>query len=172
MNDKPLETERKFLIAMPDPELLDALGFDRIEITQTYLLAPSIDFSSRVRLSITDGRRVYTATEKQRLSDLTRTELEREISEREYTRLLKKADPALRPIKKLRRTAPYAGVLLEIDIYPFWQDRAILETELKSEDQPVSLPDYIRVIREVSFDPRYTNRSLAAAVPYDELSDD
>ncbi|MBO4331157.1 MAG: hypothetical protein J5827_03690 [Oscillospiraceae bacterium] len=169
MSSLPLETERKFLIAMPDPELLDRLGFSRISITQTYLLCRDEGVSSRVRRSVENGLTSYTATEKRRITDITRVEAERSISAEEYGRLLALADPSLKVIEKLRRTAEYDGLLLEIDIYPFWSDRAILETELPFADRPVRLPEYIRVIREVSSDKRYTNRSLAAEVPYDSI---
>ena len=36
-----------------------------------------------------------------------------------------------------------------------------MEIELEREDQPVRFPDGIRVIREVTGDPNYTNASLA-----------
>ena len=169
MSSLPLETERKYLIAMPEPGLLDALGFSRISITQTYLLCPDEGASSRVRRSVENGLTSYTATEKRRITDITRVELERSITSEEYGRLLALADPSLKVIEKLRRTAKYDGMLLEIDIYPFWSDRAVLETELPDEDRPVRLPDYLRVIREVSSDKRYTNRSLAASVPFESI---
>ena len=50
---------------------------------------------------------------------------------------------------------------MEIDIYPFWDDRAVAEVEVGSEDEVVHLPDCIRVIREVTEDGRYKNASLA-----------
>ena len=64
---------------------------------------------------------------------------------------------------------PYRGKLLEVDLYPFWQDRAILEVELASEDETFALPDYLTVITEVTGDRRYKNVQLARSVPYDEL---
>jgi len=57
---------------------------------------------------------------------------------------------------------------LEIDVFPFWRDRAFCECELQSEDEPLPLPDWLHVYREVTDDPRYTNRALARSVP-DEI---
>lgn len=51
--------------------------------------------------------------------------------------------------------------MLEIDLFPFWKDRAFCEVELAREEETVNLPPWLEVIREVTDDPRYTNASLA-----------
>ena len=53
------------------------------------------------------------------------------------------------------------GFCYEIDVYPEWTDRAVLEIELEREDQAVVLPDWVSVLREVTEDPRYTNHALS-----------
>ena len=55
--------------------------------------------------------------------------------------------------------------LFEIDVYPFWTDRAIMEIELDSEEREVMLPPSIEVIKEVTGDGRYTNAAIAREVP-------
>ena len=60
---------------------------------------------------------------------------------------------------------PFDFHVLEIDLYPFWNDQAVLEVELKSEEEAFLLPPEIRVIREVTEDPRYLNSSLARELP-------
>ena len=55
--------------------------------------------------------------------------------------------------------------LFEIDVYPFWTDRAIMEIELDSEEREVMLPPFIEVIKEVTGDGRYTNAAIAREVP-------
>ena len=92
----------------------------------------------------------------------TRVEVEREISEDEYEAYLLQRDPSRHTIEKTRYAFPYKGHTVEIDIYPFWTDRAILETELRSEDEEALLPPFIRLLREVTEDPAYTNAALAA----------
>ena len=74
-----------------------------------------------------------------------------------------------RTVKKTRYLVPFEGHTLEIDVFPFWHDRAFCECELQSEDEPLPLPDWLHVYREVTADPRYTNRALARAVPDDTL---
>ena len=162
---KGFEIERKFKIAMPSTEALLAMeGAQYSDIVQTYLLCEE-GVTSRVRRREGRGGVRYTATEKRRITAVTAVENERELSEEEYRALLETADPDLTPIEKRRITVPYGGYLLEVDIYPFWQNTAILEIELPSEDAAFTLPPAIRVIEEVTADYRYKNVSLARKIP-------
>lgn len=165
-----LEIERKWLIVRPDPVLLAARpGAEAIRITQTYLLAGEGESSRRVRAAVhmpdtPDARTIYTHTVKRRLSHTVAEEEEREIDRDAYLALLADADPACTPIEKTRWRIPYEGRILEIDIYPFWEKQAVLEIELPSPDTPVSLPDWLTVLCEVSDDRRYSNHNLARGV--------
>ena len=94
---------------------------------------------------------------------------EGEIDQLEYIRLSREVQPGCKPLGKTRYRIPYQGHVLEFDIYPFWQDRAILEIELKREDEGAAIPDYVHIIRDVSADPAYKNRSLAENVVYEEI---
>ncbi len=167
MSAKP-EIERKFLIVMPDEGILAAQeGAFCDRIVQTYLTAePGV--TARVRRREGRAGVSYTHTEKRRLTNITAWEDEREIDGDEYRALLERADPALRPIEKRRWTVPSGGLLLEIDIYPFWQRQAVLEVELPAEDTSLSFPPFLRILREVTDDRRYKNVSLARCVPPEE----
>ena len=167
MKDSIYEIERKYLIRFPDSELLNSCS-GRTEITQTYLLSRD-GRTARVRKRGLDGEYTYTHTQKARISDVKRIELEREISEEEYTRLLEDADPSRGVIHKDRYCLTYREQMFEIDVYPFWNDRAIMEIELDNEGQEIIFPPEIQIIREVTADKRYTNSSLAKQVPYDSI---
>ena len=56
----------------------------------------------------------------------------------------------------------------EIDIFPEWKKQAILELELRSEDEEVVFPEEVEVIREVTADRRYLNHALASYMPEEE----
>lgn len=164
----PLEIERKFLIAYPDVAFLKTLDGCRIlKITQTYLLCD--DGTLRVRKTVCAGKTTYRVTQKQRISALTRVEDEKEISEETYTELLRCADGARTPVVKTRYAFPAGTHTAEIDIFPFWQDRAILEIELASEDEPYEIPPFLTVIKEVTGDRRYTNASFAKKIVTETL---
>jgi CYTH domain-containing protein len=41
--------------------------------------------------------------------------------------------------------------------------------ELEREDEGAAIPDYVQIIRDVSADPAYKNRSLAENVVYETI---
>lgn len=171
MNQAGIEIERKYLIRMPDEGQLAAMpGCEIWDIVQTYL-TDGKDMSTRRVRSIQTGAKVqYVHTVKHRKTNMTHDEWEVEVSREEYDRLLQDANPALRSIHKRRYRIPFEGQLLEIDVYSFWHDRATLEIELKSEDQQVILPEWLSIVRELTDDPAYKNRCLAARIPMEALN--
>ena len=165
----PIETERKFLIRYPDISLLKSESGVRIKkIEQTYLLNAE-NKSTRVRKICEDERIKFVKTIKERISVLSVYEDEFEIDEQTYNEELKSKDPEKNTITKTRYCIPFDEHIIEIDIFPFWSDRAILEVELSSESEEFSLPSFVSVIKEVSDDPRYKNTRLAKDIPFDEI---
>ncbi|MBP3393125.1 MAG: hypothetical protein J6M38_01290 [Lentisphaeria bacterium] len=155
------EIERKYLIAYPDGEKLMALPGARVcDIVQTYLCPD--EGERRVRRWCEDGKETFYYTRKQKAGELRRLEEEQEISEEAYESLLREADPRYHPLKKRRYTIPYGNHRAEIDVYPFFRDRAILEVELSDENEEFDLPDFVSVIREVTGEKEYKNPVLAA----------
>ena len=167
MNTSGMEIERKFLIRYPDKAFLES-AYSTTEIVQTYLSAPK-GVSERVRKRWDAEQCKYYHTEKIHISDMTRIEKEREIGEAEYLELLTRADSERKPIEKMRCCIDYRGQIFEIDLYPFYTDRAIMEIELASETQEIVFPPEVEIIREVTSDKRYTNASMARSIPYDEI---
>lgn len=159
---EPYETERKFLIEYPDVEWLESMDTCRkVEIKQTYLKSAEGD-EVRVRRRGYDGHYVYFLTSKRTVSGIKRIETERRLSEDEYNRLLETADESKNPIYKTRYCLLYENQYFEIDLYPFWEDKAIVELELSDENAPIFFPDEIKVIEEVTDNPEYKNSSLAS----------
>ena len=158
---EPFEIERKFLIEYPDIKWLDSLtNCQRIEIIQTYLKSDS-DEEVRVRQRGFDGHYIYFQTIKRKVSEIKRVEIERRLSESEYIRLLMDADTTRRQIRKDRYCLTYENQYFEIDVYPFWNDKAIAEIELSDENAEIKFPKQIKVIKEVTDDESYKNASLA-----------
>ena len=156
-----LEIERKFLIKYPD---VASLSGEVWEIEQTYLRAPRGE-TRRVRRVVCGGETKYIYTEKRRVTAVTRIENEREIGRAEYDALLAERDEDLRTIEKTRVRVPDGSHVWEVDLFPFWNDRAILEIELSREDENFTIPTAFEVIREVTEDRRYTNRAIASEIP-------
>lgn len=158
---EPLEIERKFLIEYPDIEWLENnASCQRIEIIQTYLNSAEGE-EVRVRQRGIDGNYTYFQTIKKKVSDVKRVEIERRLSQSEYLKLLMDADTSKRQIRKTRYCLTYESQYYEIDVYPFWYDRAIMEIELSNENENITFPEIIKIIKEVTDDPSYKNASLA-----------
>ncbi|MBQ7832479.1 MAG: AAA family ATPase [Lachnospiraceae bacterium] len=158
---EPMEIERKYLIEYPDIEWLKKQeNCCRVDIVQTYLSTVGNE-EHRVRQRGTDGNYVYYETIKRKVDDFKRIEIERRLTKDQYLRLLMEADIEKHPIRKSRYCLVYENQYFEIDIYPFWDDKAIVEIELNSADEQVNFPKELKVIKEVTEDGSYKNASLA-----------
>ena len=157
------EIERKYLIEYPDINLLEKYADSKSEIAQTYLKTDN-GLTSRVRKRTTDGVTKYIFTEKKRITDVKCIENEREIGIEEYEKLLKLSDPERRTVEKMRYCIPFNGRVVEVDVYPFWNDRAIAEVEMEDENEEVVLPDFINVIRDVTAEKAYKNYAIAKEI--------
>lgn len=160
-----IEIERKYIILMPDTEMLSSLeGYTESEIVQTYLSSPP-GVTRRVRKrSFSDITRYYE-TGKTRIDNMSSVEEEGEISADEYEKLLAEILDGTRPILKKRYTFIYKEQVFEIDIYPEWQRSAIMETELPSRDADPEIPYFIKILREVTGDKAYSNASMSRVFP-------
>lgn len=162
---EPLEIERKYLIYYPNLKELESMpNCTKVDITQTYLKSND-DIERRVRSRGIDGDYLYYLTEKKKISSIKRIETERKLSQDEYLQLLIEADNKLHTIHKTRYCLSDNNQYFEIDVYPEWDNQAIMEIELNSEDQEVIIPDFIKVIKEVTNDDSYKNFQMAKEMP-------
>ncbi len=158
---EPFEIERKYLIEYPDVDWLESNpNCQRIEIFQTYLKSDAGE-EVRIRQRGINGSYIYFKTIKKKMSGLKRVEIENRLSKEEYLTLLMDADTTKRQIRKTRYCLTYNGQYFEIDIYPFWKDKAIAEIELRDENAVIDFPKQIKVLKEVTEDEAYKNASLA-----------
>ena len=136
----------------------------KVEITQTYLKS-SDDTERRIRKRSIDGDYMLYLTEKKKINEFKRVEVEKRLSEKEYLSLLDEADPERKTITKTRYCLSYDNHYFEIDIYPEWDKEAIMEIELSDENEVVNTPEFIDVIKDVTDDPSYKNYNIAKEMP-------
>ena len=74
------------------------------------------------------------------------------------------ADTELHQIRKQRTCFVCDNTYFELDVYPFWKDKAIIEIELTNESTTVELPKEIKLIKEVTDNDNYKNNSLAKSL--------
>lgn len=168
MSKQQIEIERKYIIAMPDiSRLRELCGFTESRIEQIYLSTASGN-THRVRKRDFGNAVEYTETCKERIDGMSVREREREISENEFMALSKNIAEGTRPLKKIRYTFDFSNQTFELDVYPEWKSTAIMETELKSRDEMVEMPDFITIIREVTGERAYSNASMSRNFPKEE----
>ena len=158
---EPFEIERKYLIYYPNiKELENMPNCQKIDIIQTYLKTYD-ESERRVRARGIDGDYLYYLTEKKKVSNLKRIELERKLSQDEYVKYLMEADNKLHTIRKTRYCLTENNQYFEIDIYPEWKNQAIMEIELSDECENVNIPSFIKIIKEVTEDENYKNYQMS-----------
>lgn len=163
-----VEIERKFIIELPDFEKMREMsGYTFYDITQVYMPTEN-GVSHRIRKRIGMRDVVYTETKKRRIDGMSAYEDEAVITKERYDELYSMRDKSLNVISKRRHTFTFSGQLFEIDVYPNWQHSCIMETELESKKDFPEIPDFIRIVRDVTGIRSYSNHSMASAFP-DEL---
>lgn len=157
---KNIELEKKYLIEYPILNQFDKYKPFKAEIEQIYLLS---DIGShRIRKRGTNGNFAYFETVKIRIDNEKCYEHKSIISKEKYDELKKLANPTKLPIIKDRYCFLYDGQYFEMDVYPFWHDKAVIELEITSKNQEINLPPEIQVIKDVSKDKKYKNNHLAS----------
>jgi CYTH domain-containing protein/predicted ATPase len=163
---EPLEIERKFLLS-PERMRDAALPSDfSVGILQDYLTAPG-GVERRVRQRIRHGKggaqRTFFYTEKRQLRAGVRREEETQITEHEYVQLLDDRDAHLQRIEKERLCFIHEHQYFELDRFRGRHEGLyLLEVELTTEQQQVVLPPFAEGAVDVTDDPQYSNRRLAA----------
>jgi len=158
-----LEIERKYrlLDGAPPAGVLERLGARPVLVEQVYLLATDDAPVRRVRLWRDGDRTKRRYTEKRLVRGIVREEREIEVDTAEYDRLLTEADPARRPIRKVRHIFEYRDRTLELDVFEEPAGLVVLEVELEREDDAPEVPPELGPYEDVSEDPRYLNVNLA-----------
>lgn len=158
----PAAAKRKYLIRMPDCQALQArYGAAPVEMMQTYLNSTSPRIERRIRQQKNGGGYLYFYTEKRIAEDGSRWVTEKPISEKEYVAYLMESDLSLHAVRKVKYRFGYRSSRMEIDVYPFVQERAVLFVYGGGEKP--ELPEEIRLIKEVTNQAEYKNRQLAAS---------
>ena len=164
-----IEIERKYIIEMPDREkLLTLPQAETSSIVQIYLDSPS-GVTRRIRSRSYKNVTLYFETVKKRIDKISAFEDEKEITESEFREKSKEIKTGTSPILKERIAFLYNDKTIEIDIYPNWKNTAIMEIELNSTDDVPKIPDYIKIVREVSGEWQYSNAAMAEKFPTEDL---
>ena len=153
------EVEKKYLIEKPDLDyILNNFLSKKVEVEHTYCLTGDKSLRAKKR---GDGVNFsYYKSSKSFADGLHREKTEVAISEHEYNEILK-MDCEKYSLKKERYCFIYNNQNFELDVYPTFNDLAILEIELPSKDDKVDIPECVKVIKDVTDDEEYSSLSIA-----------
>ncbi len=157
---EPLEIEKKFLLKKM-PDLGKAGRVEKFFIEQMYLVSPE-EGEIRIRKRSRGGLAAYYKTRKADVSAGKRRETEKLISPVDYFKLQDFKNPAAAVIRKHRHYFVYDNQYFELDLVLEPKNVCLLEIELAEENDRVILPPFIKVEKEVTGDPSYTNFGIAA----------
>jgi len=156
-----LEIERRFLVEYPNIDLVCKMpGVSIVQISQTYFDTDR-EKKLRARTWTEDGITSYILTRKTKINDMIRKEEESQLTREEYDELIVSAVGNVRHIEKTRYCIPFDNKVVELDVFPFWSDKAIAEVELEAEDDELNLPGELKVLREITSEKSLTNYNLA-----------
>lgn len=156
----PLEIERKFLVRpfIVQKHLKD---FQTVDIEQNYLQTNEPGVEVRVRKRGQNGSFVHYRTQKEIISPGVRSEAEHIISADEYRWSLQLKQLKTRTVKKKRTCFVFKDQYFEYDRFLVPKGLHLLEIELTDKNQKLTLPKFIRVIKEVTGDTQYSNATLS-----------
>lgn len=157
---EPEVGKRKYLVEMPDCEKLVAEhNAVALEMMQTYLLSNDKSVQRRIRQQENAGGYLYFYTEKKTMDDGISWVTERPLSEKEYIRYLMEADLSLHSVRKTKYRFNCEGHRMELDVYPFCAEKAVLFVYGPDE---AKLPEELKLIADVTGNPDFKNRTLAS----------
>lgn len=157
---EPIEIEKKFLVEPLD--LPPHVHQQKVKITQVYTRQKGFPGVVRVRKRDHRGHPTYFVTRKQKIRAGVNREDEEEISKYVYDQHLLHMIKGTCPIKKDRYCFVYRDQYFELDVFKGVHNGLyLLEIELLEENESFEHPPFIKITRDVTFDPKYKNTNLA-----------
>lgn len=158
----PIDIYKKYLVEMPDlDKLQNEFNSSKVDIIRTYLLNKDNSNERSIIQRGSFGNFAFYYTEKRHFNGYDRIEVERMLSAKEYTTLISQADTRLKQISKTRYCFIWNNMYYELDVFPFWSDRAILKIQPTDKGPKMEIPQFLRVIEDITDNMSYTNYSLA-----------
>lgn len=157
----PLETERKWLVSSSVDLSLLPKPVRQVHIIQHYLINPNPDDEERVRYRGEGQDGTFYHTTKRFIRPGLRHEFERQITRKDYTELLRRADPSSGVIDKRRSCFVFKNQYFELDEFTAPAGLVLLELELIEEGESIMLPFRREDLTEVTGNLYYHNRAIA-----------
>ena len=151
------EAKKKYLIEMPNVSILEKMK--KVEIYQSYLKCDE-DEKIQIRKRGEGDDFIYYQIKTTVKNDQI-IKVEKRLTKEEYQEKLVDIDPTRKPLHRTRYCFIEQDQYMEINIYPFWDDKAILSIDLSKVDDEVHLPKFVKVIEDITNRKEYLNSELS-----------
>jgi CYTH domain-containing protein len=155
VSDNYIEIERKYLIADIDTSMLP--DHRRTMIEQMFLLSKDVNLDRRLRAEARDGDVRYYLVEKYLTSNPSiGFKRKEELGKRRFETLKNKIDPERGLVRKTRWEFTWNTHRFRIDKYDGPSEGLLmLEAVLSHEDEVIAIPEFCKVVREVTGEKQY-----------------
>ncbi len=166
-DEKPVERFVKYMVEVNDSmieKIKNEQNYSNAHIEQYYLKSTTGN-ERRIRKRTRNGSELYSYSEARYLSTNERIKADKVLSSRQYYDYIQEVDKNLKPINKDRYSFIYENLFFKLDVFDFDKTRGILSIQV-AEGQEIVMPEYIKVIQDVTNDIRYKNYYLAQSQRY------
>lgn len=164
----PVEKFHKYLIEVDDAlleKLKSEANYSTSHIVQHYLTSDNGN-ERRIRRRERDGDVMFSYSEANYLATNERIKVDRVLTERQYNDYGHQIDKSLNVTDKMRYAFINNNSFFKLDVFDFDKTKGLLSTETGPEDTEVKLPEYVKVIKDVTGDINYKNYYLAKSQKY------
>lgn len=149
--------EKKYLIKMPDLEqLLKNKHCRKVHVKQHYLIDETKKEKEKIVLRRENNKNFYYKVNKK-----DNVKYSNSITADQYINKLEDENKKFYNIYKDRYYYIYDSRCFKFDIFPFWDDKAILEIDILSEREQIKFPKFVEILEEVTEIEKYKNYYLA-----------
>jgi len=167
-DEKPIEVFKKYLVEV-DEDTIEKIKAEQnlmsVKITQNYLISNGA-VERRIRKREKNGNTLYYYSESQTISTRERIKKDRILSERQYFEYINDIDKDIPAIEKDRYSFIYKDHFFKLDIFDFDKSKGLLNIQMPDNENEVEIPEYIKVIKDVTDNLDYKNHSLAKTRKY------
>ena len=161
----PVEKFKRYRIEVDD-ELLEKFAseanYSTSHIIQHYL-RPENGHERRIRMRETGDTVMYSYSDAKYLSTNERIKTDSVLTQRQYNDYLSQVDKNLNVIDKTRYSFIDNDEFYKVEVFDFDKSKGILCVDVPLDGSEIKIPDYIKVIRDVTDDVNFKNYYLASS---------
>ena len=134
-------------------------------IVQHYLV-PENGYQRWIRKRTSNDVTMYSYSEANYLQTNERIKVDRVLTEKQYKDYMREIDTEMNPLEKTRYAFIHNGLFFKLDVFSFDTSKGILSVDVPADGREITIPDYIKVLKDVTDDLDYKSYYLAKSNKY------